>query len=120
MSSSSHRSSSRKSTSANQKEDEKIKQMMSASGDYYNQKNWSQSSGKLSGQKDTPGPGYKCNRCNQIGGIEGKSHFIYDCPQGKANEGNNVKRSTGIPRSFLQPATADTPGAKINPQGKLL
>ncbi len=74
----------------------------------------------VSGQTATPGPGYKCNRCNQIGGIEGKSHYIRDCPQGKANESNNVKRSTGIPRSFLQPATADTPGAKINPQGKLL
>ena len=97
--------------------------MMSASGEYYDQKNWLKNgSGRkgaaaLAGQKVPPG--YKCNRCNQIGGIDGKSHFIYDCPQGKANEGNNVKRSTGIPRSFLQPATADTPGAKINPHGKL-
>ena len=28
-----------------------------------------------------------------------------------------IKRTTGIPRSFLKPATVDTPGAKINPQG---
>ena len=33
---------------------------------------------------------------------------------------SNVKRSTGIPRSFLQAASADTPGAKINPQGKFV
>ena len=36
------------------------------------------------------------------------------------NNGSNVKRSTGIPRSFLQAASADTPGAKINPQGKFV
>ena len=36
------------------------------------------------------------------------------------NNGSNVKRSTGIPRSFLQASSADTPGAKINPQGKFV
>ena len=36
------------------------------------------------------------------------------------SNGSNVKRSTGIPRSFLQAASADTPGAKINPQGKFV
>ena len=108
MSSSSTRSSSR--TSRNQKEEERIQQVLfDPKVNPYD---------KINDKPRVP-VNYKCNRCNQIGGIDGKSHFIYDCPQGKANEGNNVKRSTGIPRSFLQPATADTPGAKINPHGKL-
>ena len=66
---------------------------------------------KINDKKRVP-DNYTCNRCNQ------KGHFIYDCPKGK--EGNTVKRSWGIPRSFLKAASADTPGAKINPQGKLL
>ena len=32
-------------------------------------------------------------------------------PCGKANEGNNVKSSAVIPRSFVPAASADTPGA---------
>ena len=92
-------------------EDDKINQMMSDS-DYYNQKNWLR---LHAGQKVDPKvpPNYKCNRCNQSG------HFIYDCPEGKF-EHNKVKRTTGIPSTFLQSATAETPGAKINPQGMCL
>ena len=64
-------------TSKDMSEDDKISQMMSDSGDFYNQKNWLQLRGRnaYAGQKVPQN--YKCNRCNQSG------HFIYDCPQGK-------------------------------------
>ena len=64
-------------TSKDMTEDDKISQMMSDSGDFYNQKNWLQLRGRnaYAGQKVPQN--YKCNRCNQSG------HFIYDCPQGK-------------------------------------
>ena len=101
MSSSSTRSSSR--TSRNQKEEERIQQVLfDPKVNPYD---------KINDKRRVP-VNYKCNRCNQ------KGHFIYDCPQGK--EGNTVKRSTGIPRSFLKAASADTPGARITPHGKLL
>ena len=61
--------------------------------------------------------------CNQMGNAHQKQQLMKEAGRGpyiKPNEGNNVKRSTGIPRSFLQAASADTPGAKINPQGKFV
>ena len=60
-----------------------------------------------------PPPNYRCNKCHVPG------HFIHDCPLlKKPNQLQNiVKKTTGIPRSFLEPVTADTPGAKINNQG---
>ena len=103
MSSSSTRSSSR--TSRNQKEEERIQQILfDPKVNPYD---------KINDKKRVP-DNYTCNRCNQ------KGHFIYDCPQkpGKAN--NTVKRSSGIPRSFLKTASADTPGARITKHGKLL
>merc|ERR1719412_2122919 len=86
--------------------------MMSNSTEMYSQKNWVPLRGRNAyiGQK-VPNT-YKCNRCQQGG------HFIYDCPLGKnIPHMADVKKTTGIPRSFLEPATAETPGAKINPQG---
>ena len=124
MSSSSTKSSSR--TSRNQKEEERTQKVLfDPKVNPYEKINdkprvpdkktdWLRLHGRTAYDGQKVPPNYTCNRCNQ------KGHFIYDCPQGKANEGNNVKRSTGIPRSFLQPATVDTPGAKINPAGKLL
>ena len=97
MSSSSTRSSSR--TSRNQKEEERIEQVLFDP--------------KVNPYR-VPPVNYKCNRCNQ------KGHFIYDCPQKPSKANDTVKRSTGIPRSFLKAASVDTPGAKINPHGKLL
>lgn len=97
---------------ANLSEDDRISQMMSNSTDMYSQKNWLLLKGRsaYAGQK-VPAT-YKCNRCGQHG------HFIYDCPQGKNNPGmQEIKKTHGIPRSFMVPATADTPGVKINPQG---
>jgi E3 ubiquitin-protein ligase RBBP6 len=92
-------------------EEDKISQMMSNSAEMYNQKNWLLLKGRhaYAGQK-APNT-YKCNKCNQLG------HFIYDCPQNNNPQTVELKRTTGIPRSFLKPATSETPGAKINPQG---
>ena len=114
-------SSSRRSSSRNQKEDEKIKSILFDSKvnpyeQVMNEHERNKRENPNAHQKQlVPPQNYTCNRCRQ------KGHFIYDCPLDKfAKEGNSVKRSTGIPRSFLQAASADTPGAKINPQGKFV
>ena len=61
-----------------------------------------------------PPPNYRCNKCHVPG------HFIHDCPLILSQKNQTaVKRTTGIPRSFLEPVTADTPGAKINAQGNI-
>ena len=88
---------------AGKNEEEKIKNMLSYSNPYSNLPNL---------LKSQPPPGYICNRCGE------KGHFIYDCPV-KGNPQPTVKRTTGIPKAFLQPATADTPGAKLDHFGKL-
>ena len=62
-------------------EDDKISQMLSDSGDYYNQKNWLQLRGRSAYAGQRVPPGYKCNRCGKTG------HFIYDCPEGKSRMG---------------------------------
>ena len=87
---------------------------MSNSTEMYSQKNWSILRGRNAyiGQKVPPN--YVCKLCQKTG------HFIYDCPQATRDKTSiEMKKTTGIPRSFLKPATADTPGAKINPQGKM-
>ena len=89
-------------------------QVMSNSTEMYAQKNWSILRGRNAyiGQKVPPN--YVCKLCQKTG------HFIYDCPQATRDKTSiEMKKTTGIPRSFLKPATADTPGAKINPQGKM-
>ena len=103
-------------TTKDMSEDDKISQMMSDSGDFYNQKNWLQLRGRSAYAGQKVPQNYKCNRCNQSG------HFIYDCPQVVKHivKQNQIKRTTGIPSTFLQSATAETPGAKINPQGMCL
>ena len=88
---------------AGKNEEEKIKNMLSYSNPYSNLPNL---------KSKLPPPGYICNRCNE------KGHFIYDCPV-KRNPQPTAKRTTGIPKAFLQPATADTPGAKLDYFGKL-
>lgn len=64
-------------------------------------------------------PGYICHRCNK------KGHWIQDCPTNDDREYDNrprVKRTTGIPRSFLKAVevTNDGPIAKgvmVTPEG---
>ncbi|KAF8327187.1 DWNN domain-containing protein [Cantharellus anzutake] len=63
-------------------------------------------------------PGYICHRCNK------KGHWIHDCPTNDDRDFDNrprVKKTTGIPRSFLKSVelTGDTPqpGVMITPEG---
>ena len=91
-------------------EEERISKMMSKSTEMYSNKHWV----KYTGQKAfpegaKPPPHWKCSKC--LG-----NHWLSDCPF--AN--NNMKRTTGIPRSFLKPAESNVPGAKINPQGLIV
>lgn len=68
--------------------------------------------------RPTP-PGYVCYRCGH------KGHWIQDCPTNNDREYDNrprIKRTTGIPRSFLkvveQPAEGSiTQGVMITPDG---
>jgi hypothetical protein len=91
-------------------EEDKINDIVSNSSDIYGQKNWVKFRGKAAGGK--PAPHYRCSKCHQPG------HWKEDCMLAKGGfMGNEIKRTTGIPRSFLKPASKDTPGVKINPQG---
>ena len=88
-------------------EEEKIAKMMNNTGEMYSEKHWT----KFKGQRALPDgakppPHWKCSKCLA-------NHWVSDCPF--AN--NDMKRTTGIPRSFLKPAESNVPGAKINPQG---
>jgi len=100
------------SATADLTEDDKIQSMMSSAAEMYDEKHWVRYRGKqLYGSR--PPPKYVCMRCHQEG------HWATDCPLARSGpNGTEVKRTTGIPRSFLKPATLDTPGAKINPQGE--
>lgn len=53
-------------------------------------------------------PDYQCFRCNQ------KGHHIKDCPTNNMK----IKRSTGIPKSFMVPASADQKGALLSSSGE--
>lgn len=53
-------------------------------------------------------PNYVCHRCHKSG------HYIKFCPTNT----NDVKRSTGIPRSFMMPAKPDQRGALITTNGE--
>lgn len=69
-------------------------------------------------------PNYTCYRCGKPG------HYIKHCPTNNVSflirflSANihclqiDVKRSTGIPRSFMIPAKADTKGAMITASGE--
>lgn len=88
-------------------EDDKLDMMMVNSTEMYREKNWT----KYKGQKalpegSKPPPNWKCAKCAQ-------NHWATECPF----INSEMKRTTGIPRSFLQPAVDRDPGAKINPQG---
>jgi len=65
--------------------------------------------------------GYVCYRCGQ------KGHWIQDCPTNKDRDWDGkprLKRTTGIPRSFLKvvdsPDASAGAGVMITPEGKLV
>ena len=94
--------------SAGDSEEDKISKMMSNSSEMHSEKHWTKYKGQRAlPEGSKPPPHWKCSKC--LG-----NHWVSDCPF--AN--NDMKRTTGIPRSFLTHADSNTPGAKINPQGQ--
>ena len=91
-------------------EDQKLEALVNNPDQTYGQKNWIQYRGKAAYDGRSAPKHYKCNKCQNLG------HWSFDCPLAKS--GQDIKKTTGIPRSFLTPADANTPGVKINPQGK--
>ncbi|ODQ81932.1 hypothetical protein BABINDRAFT_165444 [Babjeviella inositovora NRRL Y-12698] len=65
--------------------------------------------GAVQAAEDAPPPGYMCYRCGS------KEHWIKNCPTNDDPnwEGKRIKRTTGIPKSYLKtiekPASADNP-----------
>ncbi|KAL0269426.1 UNVERIFIED_CONTAM: hypothetical protein PYX00_007167 [Menopon gallinae] len=92
-------------------EEDKIKTMMSQSTSDYDPSNYVKVRG--SNQVGTVPASYICFKCHQRG------HWIKDCP----NDGTNmatetVKKSTGIPRSFMiEVEGPQVPGARMTPSG---
>lgn len=95
-------------------EEDKLNAMMANSNEMYGRSNWIHFRGRAAHNGQPPPKTYVCIKCSKPG------HWHFDCPRTKAvnSGGVEIKRTTGIPRSFLKPADANTPGAKINPQGK--
>ena len=100
-------------------EADKIDAMMDESTKMYASENWqnlrgrgrgSWGRGKIGG---VPPATYICASCNEAG------HWRGDCPRGGKGLGQDIKRTTGIPRSFLTPVAAGTPGAKMTPTGNI-
>ena len=95
------------SAAAGDSEEDKLSRLMSNSTEMYAEKHWTRYKGqKAYAEGAKCPPHWKCSKC--LG-----NHWVSDCPF--AN--NDMKRTTGIPRSFLKPADTSVPGAKINPQG---
>eukprot|EP00088_Acartia_fossae_P044309 TRINITY_DN4699_c0_g1_i11.p1 TRINITY_DN4699_c0_g1~~TRINITY_DN4699_c0_g1_i11.p1 ORF type:complete len:400 (-),score=62.29 TRINITY_DN4699_c0_g1_i11:188-1387(-) len=95
---------------AGMSEADRINNMMQNSNELYNEKNWT----KYKGQKAFPEgskapPSWKCRICNQ-------NHWMNDCPHANSE----LKRTTGIPRTFLQISEEKVQGAKIDPTGRIV
>lgn len=55
---------------------------------------------------------YRCYKCHTPG------HWIRNCPLGSSTEPIEIKKSTGIPRSFMVPVEGPSvPGAMMTPGG---
>lgn len=100
----------------NMSEEEKIKYIQSQSTKDFDPNRYARGGrggGGLNGNRNrghtVPGPGYVCRKC----GIPG--HLINDC---KSSTMHKVKRSSGIPRSFLIKVDSTEKGALVTPSGE--
>lgn len=63
-------------------------------------------------QVGTVPPNYRCYKCHQSG------HWIKDCPLSQGPEPMEIKKSTGIPQSFMVAVEGpQVPGAMMTPSG---
>uniref|UniRef100_A0A0A1XQR7 E3 ubiquitin-protein ligase RBBP6 n=1 Tax=Zeugodacus cucurbitae TaxID=28588 RepID=A0A0A1XQR7_ZEUCU len=95
-------------------EEDKIFEMMIQSTADYDPKSYHRIRGH-SQIGDVP-PTYRCNRCKKTG------HWIKNCPYTLGKEHSDIKRNTGIPRSFLdkddKETSADFPEPKVSIEKK--
>ncbi|CAG9824597.1 unnamed protein product [Phaedon cochleariae] len=92
-------------------EDDKIRAMMSQSTQDYDPSNYMKIRG--ANQMGTVPPTYKCYKCHQGG------HWIKDCTFGQGADPVEIKKSTGIPRSFMVAVDGpQVPGAMMTPYGQ--
>ncbi|XP_050498299.1 E3 ubiquitin-protein ligase RBBP6 isoform X2 [Diabrotica virgifera virgifera] len=92
-------------------EDDKIKAMMSQSTQDYDPSNYTKIRG--SNQVGPVPANYKCYKCHQGG------HWIKDCTFGMGTDQGDIKKSTGIPRSFMVTVEGpQVPGAMMTPNGQ--
>lgn len=92
-------------------EDDKIRAMMSQSTQDYDPSNYMKIRG--ANQVGAVPANYTCFKCHQGG------HWIKDCTFGLGSDPGEIKKSTGIPRSFM--VTVDgpqVPGAMMTPNGQ--
>ncbi|KAK5641048.1 hypothetical protein RI129_009595 [Pyrocoelia pectoralis] len=91
-------------------EEDKIKAMMTQSTQDYDPSNYLKIRG--ANQMGTVPSTYRCFKCHQGG------HWIKDCPLSQGSEPMEIKKSTGIPRSFMVPVDGpQVPGAMMTPNG---
>ncbi|VEN43520.1 unnamed protein product [Callosobruchus maculatus] len=92
-------------------EDDKIKAMMSQSTQDYDPSNYQKIRG--ANQMGPVPPNYKCYKCHQGG------HWIKDCTFSLGSDPIEIKKSTGIPKSFMVPVDGpQVPGAMMTPNGQ--
>ncbi|KAI5651867.1 DWNN domain-containing protein [Phthorimaea operculella] len=91
-------------------EQDKINAMISQSTFDYDPSNYQKIRG--ANQRGVVPANYTCYKCQK------KGHWIKDCPIANTAEAVDVKRSTGIPRSFMVPVDGPkAPGAMMTPSG---